>query len=59
MEDLKREIERLKEAKRRALQLADERAQESTALRAEIKQLKDELREMAIDLAAALSRSTP
>jgi hypothetical protein len=40
IEDLKREIERLQEAKRRALQIADERAQEAAELRLENERLR-------------------
>jgi hypothetical protein len=45
IEALQREIQRLKEAKRRALPLADERAKENVALRAEIERLRARIAE--------------
>jgi regulator of replication initiation timing len=44
MEDLKRENARLQDAKRRALQLADERAKEAVELRLENERLREQLR---------------
>jgi regulator of replication initiation timing len=45
-DDLKREIARLQDAKRRALQVADERAKEVTKLRLENEQLRAQLEEL-------------
>jgi len=45
VEDLKREIERLQDAKRRALAIADERAKEAVALRLENERLRAQLAE--------------
>jgi regulator of replication initiation timing len=44
-EELKREIERLQDAKRRALAIADERAKEAVALRLENERLRAQLAE--------------
>jgi hypothetical protein len=40
VEELMREIERLRNAKRRALQLADERAKEANLLRDQLRPMK-------------------
>ena len=45
VEDLQREIQRLQEAKRRALSLADERVKEANALRLEVERLRAQLAE--------------
>jgi hypothetical protein len=44
-EELKREIERLQDAKRRALAIADERSKEAVALRLENERLRAKLSE--------------
>ena len=45
VEELKREVERLQDAKRRALAIADERAKEAVALRLENERLRAQLAE--------------
>jgi hypothetical protein len=45
VEELMREIERLQDAKRRALAIADERAKEAVALRLENERLRAQLAE--------------
>jgi len=45
IEALQREIQRLREAKRRALAIADERAQEAVELRLENERLRAQLEE--------------
>ena len=45
VEELKREVERLQDAKRRALAIADERSKEAVALRLENERLRAQLAE--------------
>jgi phage host-nuclease inhibitor protein Gam len=45
VEDLQREVQRLQEAKRRALAIADERAKEACGLRQEVERLRARLAE--------------
>jgi hypothetical protein len=45
VEELKREIERLQDAKRRSLAIADDRAKEAVALRLENERLRAQLAE--------------
>lgn len=52
MEDAAQEIERLQEAKRRALAIADERAKEACHLRAQLASARKALEPFALDVGA-------
>ena len=51
IEDLQRHIERLQDAKRRALQIADERSKENAALRNMNVALREEIERLRVRLA--------